>query len=89
MTNVTVHEAKTHLSRLIKEALAGGEVTITQGRTGEELVRLVPAKAVVKSRRVPGRLKHLTEGKDPLAHGFWDPLPEDHLGLGADPDPEK
>lgn len=86
MSTVTIHEAKTHLSRLIKEALAGGEVTITKGRSGEELVRLVPAKPVLKKPRVPGRLKHLTNGEDPLAHGFWDPLPEDHLGLNVDKD---
>ncbi len=82
MTTVTIHEAKTHLSRLIKEALAGGEVTITQGRSGEELVKLVPAKPVAKKRRTPGWLAHtLPPGKDPLSDGFWDPLPDDELAL--------
>jgi prevent-host-death family protein len=82
VTTVTIHEAKTHLSRLIKEALAGGEVTITQGRSGEELVKLVPAKPTAIKRRVPGRLAHLLPpGKDPLADGFWDPLPDDELTL--------
>jgi len=80
MTTATIHEAKTHLSRLIKEALAGGEVTITQGRTGEELVKLVPAKPVRKKKRVPGWLAHtLPPGKDPLEDGFWDPLPPEEL----------
>jgi prevent-host-death family protein len=82
MTTVTIHEAKTHLSRLIQEALAGGDVTITRGRSGEELVKLVPAKPVAAKRRVPGRLAHLLPpGKDPLEDGFWDPLPDDELAL--------
>jgi prevent-host-death family protein len=81
MPNVTIHEAKTHLSRLIKEALAGGDVTITQGRTGEELVKLVPAKPTARKRQF-GWLAHtIPAGKDPLEDGFWDPLPEDELAL--------
>lgn len=82
---VTVHEAKTHLSRLIKEALAGGEVTITKGRSGEPLVRLVPAAPLEKKERVPGRLAHLVPpGTDILGHGFWDPLTDEEMGLGGD-----
>ena len=79
MTTVTIHEAKTHLSRLIARVLAGDEIIIARGR--EEVARLVPVKPISKAKRVPGRLNHLTKGEDPLAHGFWDPLPEDHLGL--------
>jgi antitoxin (DNA-binding transcriptional repressor) of toxin-antitoxin stability system len=87
MTVVTIHQAKTHLSRLIKEALAGGEVTIAQGRTGEALVKIVPAKPIVGKRRVPNRFAHLiAPGTDILADGFWDPLPPEHLGLGTDDD---
>lgn len=80
MTTVTIHEAKTHLSRLIKEALAGGDVTITQGRSGEELVKLVPAKPLAKKRQL-GWLRDDSRGSDPLAYGFWDPLPEAELAL--------
>jgi antitoxin (DNA-binding transcriptional repressor) of toxin-antitoxin stability system len=36
---VTIHEAKTHLSKLIKEALMGVEITIANGK--KPLVRLV------------------------------------------------
>jgi prevent-host-death family protein len=81
MSTVTIHEAKTHLSRLIKEALAGGEVTITKGRTGEELVRIVPAKPVMKKRRQLGWLSRDSRGSDPLAYGFWDPIPDVELAL--------
>jgi prevent-host-death family protein len=82
MTSVTIHEAKTQLSRLIREALEGGEVTIRQGRSGQPLVRLVPAQPSSKRMRVGGWLAHnVPRGKDMLEDGFWDPLPDDHLGL--------
>lgn len=90
MTVVTVHEAKTHLSRLIKEALAGGEVTITQGRTGEELVKLIPAKPAMPRRRVPGWLAHEKPpgSRGILDNGFWDPLTDEEMGLAdRDDDP--
>ena len=80
MTTVTIHEAKTHLSRLIKEVLAGKEVTITQGRTGEELVKLTPAKSLAKKRQL-GLLRGDSSGSDPLAYGFWDPEPDVDLAL--------
>ncbi len=81
MTNVTIHEAKTHLSRLIKEALAGKDVTITNGRSGEELVRIVPAKPLTKKTRQLGWLMGESRGSDPLAYGFWDPIPDVELAL--------
>ena len=43
MQRVTVHAAKTHLSRLIEAALAGEEVMIARGDT--PVVRLVPVTA--------------------------------------------
>lgn len=90
MTTATIHEAKTHLSRLIKEALAGGEVTITQGRTGQELVKLIPAEPVTKRKRVAGWLAHtLPPGKHALDDRFWEPLPEDELKLWNGEGPEE
>lgn len=81
---MTIHEAKTHLSRLIKLALAGKDVSITNGRSGEVLVKLIPATPMPK-RRTPNRFAHLIPpGKDLLEDGFWDPLPDEHLGLGRD-----
>ncbi len=73
MTVVTVHEAKTHLSRLIADALAGKEVIIARGK--EPAVRLVPIEKKVK--RVPG----LWKGKIHLGPEFFDELPEDELRL--------
>lgn len=42
MAEFGVHEAKTHFSKLLDRALAGEEIIIT--RSGEPLVRLVPAQ---------------------------------------------
>lgn len=80
MTIVTVHEAKTHLSRLIAKVLAGEEVTIARGK--EAVVKLIPAKPLPQAKRQSGWLKHgLAPGKDPLDEGFWDPLPPEELAL--------
>lgn len=88
MTQVSVHEAKTHLSRLIARVLAGEEVTIA--RRNEPVVKLVPVSAVQRPNRVPGRLAHLVPpGVDILDRGFWDPLPEDELALWNGEGPEE
>lgn len=80
MTIVTIHEAKTNLSRLIARVLAGEEVTIARGK--EPVVKLMPVKEAAKPKRQLGRLAHLIPpGKDPLEDGFWDPLPEEDLAL--------
>ena len=80
MQVVTVHEAKTHLSRLLARVEAGEEVVIARGKV--EIAKLVPLLQPVAGKRQLGWLAHtLPPGKDPLADGFWDPLPDDHLGL--------
>ncbi len=52
MKQVTIHEAKTHLSRLIKEALAGEEVIIAKGK--KPLVKLVVLPEARQQRRIGG-----------------------------------
>ena len=52
----TVHQAKTNLSRLLKEAEAGKDVLIARGKT--PVARLVPLRPTRK-KRVPGRFKGL------------------------------
>ncbi len=42
MTEVGVHEAKTHLSRLLRRVAAGEEVVIARG--GRPVARLVPVE---------------------------------------------
>jgi prevent-host-death family protein len=46
---VGILEAKTHLSALLNEVSAGGEVTIT--RHGKPIARLVPPLATPRDRR--------------------------------------
>lgn len=69
MTTINMHEAKTQLSRLVEQALAGEEILIA--RAGKPLVRLVPVEAQTR-RRTPGRLT----GKIWIAPDF-DETPQD------------
>ncbi|MPY90377.1 MAG: type II toxin-antitoxin system prevent-host-death family antitoxin [Luteitalea sp.] len=70
MKMVNVHEAKTHLSRLIDEVAQGGDVVIA--RAGHPVVRLVP---VASSRRILGQ----DRGRVVIADDFDAPLPEHML----------
>ena len=67
MKTVTIHEAKTHLSRLVKEAVAGEEIVIARGR--QPMVRLV-ALAQAKQPRVFGSAEGLFE----MTSDFDEPL---------------
>jgi prevent-host-death family protein len=69
MEPVNVHEAKTHLSRLLERVEAGEEVVIA--RSGHPIARLVPIGPT--RPRVPGRLK----GAVIVADDFDSPLPEE------------
>lgn len=51
-TQVTIHEAKTHLSQLIQRALAGEEIVIAKGR--QPVVKLVVVPEMRKERRIGG-----------------------------------
>lgn len=81
MATVSVHEAKTHLSRLINDVLAGKEVIVARGKL--PVIKLVPIEPIVKPKRQLGWLAHelSASDKDPLEDGFWDPLPEEDLVL--------
>jgi prevent-host-death family protein len=71
MAQFSVHDAKTHLSKLIASAMAGEQVVITRGNVpAVTLVPIVPA-----SRRQFGALK----GKITIDERFDDPLPADEL----------
>jgi prevent-host-death family protein len=71
MSTVSVHEAKTHLSRLLQQVEAGEEVVIT--RAGEPVACLVAVGP--KRQREAGRLRHAIDiGEDfeaPLPDSFW------------------
>jgi antitoxin (DNA-binding transcriptional repressor) of toxin-antitoxin stability system len=71
---VTVHQAKTQLSKLIAAALEGEEVVIARGAV--PVVKLEPV-AGRKRKRVFGVLK----GKIALTEAFFEPLPDDELAM--------
>ena len=73
MSQVNIHEAKTHLSRLVKEAASGKEIIIAIA--GKPAARLVPLDPVSANKRKPGRLK----GKIRLVGDFDAPLPDELL----------
>ena len=72
MTTVNIHEAKTHLSRLLLRVVAGEEVIIA--KAGKPLARLVPFEDQ-PPRRVGGRDSGLLN----VPEDFDTPLPEEVL----------
>jgi prevent-host-death family protein len=72
MAIITIHEAKTNLSRLIKKASAGEEIIISRG--DKPVARLVPF-GEAKGQRQPGSLK----GKLRVGPEFFAPLPPEEL----------
>lgn len=52
MKQVTIHEAKIHLSKLIQQALAGEEIIIAKGK--KPLVKLSVLPEVRVQRRIGG-----------------------------------
>lgn len=70
MSQVNIYEAKTRLSQLIEQALAGEQVTIA--KAGKPQVKLVPAIDPDDSEIVLGGQKDGAKMLD----NFDDPLPE-------------
>ena len=81
MSIVTVHQAKTQLSKLLARVEAGEEIIIARGK--EPVARLSPIAAGKKARK-PGRLKGLNIPDS----FFFDPLPEEELRLWEGRDDE-
>ena len=71
MAQFSVHQAKTNLSRLIAEALEGGEVVIARGKV--PVVRLTPVEP--RGVRRFGALK----GEITIDERFQDPLPGEEI----------
>ena len=69
---VNIHEAKTHLSKLLVRVREGEEVIIA--KAGKPIARLVPMREK-PLRRTPGSAK----GKVSIAPDFDEPLPESIL----------
>lgn len=72
MTQINVHQAKTHLSRLLVRVAAGETIVIA--RSGKPVARLVPFDADC-TNRVPG----LDRDHVHIRSDFDDPLPADLL----------
>lgn len=69
---VNIHEAKTHLSRLLERVGEGEEIVIA--RAGRPVARLVPVEER-PARREPGS----AAGKVVIGEDFDAPLPEEVL----------
>jgi prevent-host-death family protein len=86
MPTVTIHHAKTNLSKLIARVEQGEEIVIARGR--EPVAKLTPV-AKAKPKRNFGAMK----GKWPELPDafFFEPLPEEELRLweGANGDPPR
>lgn len=71
MKIVTIHKAKTTLSRLIAEAEAGAEIVLARGK--EPVVKLVPVAK--HGKRKFGAFK----GKIRIGPEFFEPMTEEEL----------
>ena len=74
MRTVNIHEAKTHLSKLVEEASEGKEVIIA--KAGKPMVRLVPVHSGRKGRKL-GPLS----GRFSIPEDFDASLPEELIAL--------
>lgn len=73
MKIVNIHQAKTHLSKLIERVSEGEEIVIARG--GKPVARLVPLER--RPPRAPGSMK----GRIRIGKDFNAPLPDDLLDL--------
>ena len=69
---VNIHEAKTHLSRLLARVMGGEEIIIA--KAGKPIAKLVPY-GIPNKQRVPGTAK----GKIWISEDFDGPLPDEIL----------
>ena len=72
MTQVNIHEAKTHLSRLLVRVVAGEEIVIS--KAGKPMARLAPYQKPAR-KRVLGR----GQAQMTVAVDFDAPLPKEIL----------
>lgn len=72
MKAVNIHEAKTHLSRLIAEVEAGEDVVLARG--GKPVARLMRIAEGAPARRF-GAMR----GRAEAGEAFFEPLPDSEL----------
>ncbi|ETX01039.1 type II toxin-antitoxin system Phd/YefM family antitoxin [Candidatus Entotheonella palauensis] len=76
MAQVTINEAKMHLSKLIRRALNGEEIIIAKGN--QPAVKLVVVPEMCQERRVGGAqdvILHMTEDFDAPLDDFAEYMP--------------
>ena len=78
MAQINIHEAKTHLSRLVDKAAKGEEIVIA--KAGKPKAKLVPLTKPGGGKRRSGRLK----GKIWIADDFDAPMTEAELAQWYD-----
>jgi prevent-host-death family protein len=71
MSQVNIHQAKTHLSRLIDKVANGTEKEIVIAKSGKPKAKLVPF-----DDKPVKRLRGIMKGKIKISKNFEDPLPE-------------
>jgi prevent-host-death family protein len=84
MPTVTIHQAKTQLSKLIAKVEAGEEVVIMRGKNPvAKLTSIGPQKLKRQFGMLKDKIPHIPD------EFFFDPLPEEELRLweGGDEDP--
>lgn len=72
---VTIHKAKTELSKLLARVEAGEEIVIARG--DKPVARLVAAEPALKPVRKPGSMK----GMFTIGPEFFEPLSDEDLEL--------
>ena len=72
MHTINIHEAKTHLSRLVDKVVAGEEVVIA--KAGKPMAKLIPFITATKKRKLG-----LLAGKLSVPEDFDAPLPDEVL----------
>ena len=78
MTNINVHEAKTHLSRYLQEVQQGEEFLLC--RNGVPVALLSP---IPKENKIKRKLFGLAKGKGKVTARFFEELSEEELpGFG-------
>jgi prevent-host-death family protein len=71
MTTINIHEAKTHLSRLVDEVAAGAEIIIA--KAGKPMARLVAISTPVRKKHLgllKGKIKVPDDFNAPLDDGI-------------------
>jgi len=73
-TTVNIHDAKTHLSRLVDEVASGAEIIIA--KAGKPMARLAPLSTPVRKKKL-GLLK----GRIKVPDSFNAPLDDDTMAV--------